>query len=82
MYAAALCVFQPVLAVTPYAPWTPPAFAVGLAPLAWAGVTGMGRGQWVRACGAWLVLFGQYFALIYNASHSASGMGVYSGWVF
>lgn len=81
-YAVFLCVFNPVLAVAPYARWTPPAFAFALAPFVWAGVTGLGRGFWTRAIGAWLMLFGQYFALIYNAANSTSGIGFYAGWVF
>jgi hypothetical protein len=79
LYAAGLFVSEAVLLVTPFIPWTPPAFALLLAPLVWAGVTGLGRGWWKRAVGAWVVLFGQYFALIYNASHSSSHMGCYSG---
>ncbi len=79
LYAFGLFASEAVLLVIPYYPWTPPAFALLLAPLVWAGVTGLGRGWWKRAVGAWLVLFGQYFALIYNASHSSSHMGCYSG---
>jgi hypothetical protein len=81
-YAVLLCVFNPVMAVSPYNRWTPPAFALALGPFVWTGVTGLGRGFWTRAVGAWLVLFGQYFALIYNAAHSASGIGFLKGWVF
>lgn len=43
-------------------PW----FVLLLAPLVWVGVTGPGRGEWVRGVGAWLVLYGQFFALIVN----------------
>jgi hypothetical protein len=81
-YAVFLCVFNPVMAVSPYNRWTPPTFALALGPFVWAGVTCLGRGLWTRVVGAWLVLFGQYFALIYNASHSASGIGFLNAWVF
>jgi hypothetical protein len=75
-----LCAFEPVLVVDQYRWWTVPTFGLCLAPLACAGVAGLGRGQWVRAAGAWLVFFGQCFALAHNATHSESWMGMYSGW--
>ncbi|HJZ56706.1 MAG TPA: hypothetical protein VKE74_17195 [Gemmataceae bacterium] len=82
VYAVILCVFEPVMLVSPYFRLSPLLFALVLALLAWVGVTGLGRGLWVRAIGAWLVLFGQFFAMIFNVSHSDAGMGCYSGWVF
>ena len=79
-YALALGVIGPMLWVQrdrPSGPW----FVLLLAPLAWVGVTGPGRGEWARGIGAWLVLYGQYFALIYNITHGGSGIGCWSGWV-
>ena len=71
----------PMLAVQrdPYsAPW----FILFLAPLVWIGITGPSRGEWARGVGAWLVLYGQFFALIYNITHGESGIGCWSGWVY
>lgn len=45
-----------------------------LAPLAWAGVTGSARGEWLRSMGAWIMLFGQFFMLNYNCSHATTGI--------
>ncbi|OWK38045.1 hypothetical protein FRUB_07165 [Fimbriiglobus ruber] len=53
-----------------------------LAPLVWAGVTDFRRGRWKRAIGAWLVVFCQYFAMIYNMTHELSGLGVWLCWVY
>jgi hypothetical protein len=52
-----------------------------LIPIAWAGVVGLRRGAWKWAIGAWLVLYGQFFALIYNVSHGTSGIGCWMRWV-
>ena len=59
-------------------PW----FVLLLLPLAWVGVAGSARGEWARSIGAWLVLFGQFFALIYNITHDDSGIGCWWGWVY
>ncbi|MDY3559089.1 hypothetical protein R5W23_006292 [Gemmata sp. JC673] len=80
-YAIALGLLGPMLAVQRdrhLGPW----FVLLLAPLAWAGVTGVCRGEWARGVGAWLVLYGQFFALIYNITHGTSGIGCWSGWVY
>jgi hypothetical protein len=45
-----------------------------LAPLVWVGVTAPARGEWVRAFGAWLVLFAHFFVIIYGFAH---GWAVY-----
>jgi hypothetical protein len=80
-YAVTLGLVGPMLWVQANrhaAPW----FVLLLAPLAWVGVTGPGRGDWARGVGAWLVLYGQFFALIYNVTHGDSGIGCWSGWVY
>jgi hypothetical protein len=80
-YAVALALVEPML-------WAQrdrrfgPCLVLLLAPLVWVGVTAPGRGEWVRSIGAWLVLYGQFFALIYNLTHDTSGIGTWSGWVY
>jgi hypothetical protein len=80
-YAVALALFDPMLWVQRdrhSGPW----FILLLAPLVWVGVNGPGRQEWTRGAGAWLVFYGQFFALIYNITHSTSGIGCWSGWVY
>ncbi|MBL8867191.1 MAG: hypothetical protein JNK93_16670 [Planctomycetia bacterium] len=80
-YAVALGLLEPMLLVQRNwhsGPW----FILLLVPLAWAGVTGPGRGDWAHGAGAWLVLYGQLFALVYNMTHDTSGIGCWSGWVY
>ena len=79
-YAVALGMIDPMLWVQRnphFAPW----FVLALAPFVWTGVTAPGRGEWVRGVGSWTVLYGQFFALIYNITHGDSGIGCWSGWV-
>jgi hypothetical protein len=56
-----------------------PLHIVFLTPFAWVGVTALGRGEWVRAYGAWVLLFGQFFELVYNGVHSSSSIGLLLG---
>jgi hypothetical protein len=53
-------------------------FVLMLVPLTWVGVTGPGRGEWVRGIGAWLVLFSEFSSLIYNITHGTSGIGCWA----
>lgn len=80
-YAVLLGLVEPMLWVQRdrhSGPW----FVVLLVPLAWVGVTGPGRGEWCCCIGACLVLYGQFFSLIYNITHGTSGIGCWSGWVY
>ena len=61
---------------------TGPWLVLLLAPLVFLGVIRLKRNSWIRAVGIWLALYGQYFALIYNITHTTSGIGCWSGWVY
>ena len=80
-YAVALGVVEPMLWVQRdrySGPW----FVLLLTPLAWVGINGPRHGEWARGIGAWLVLYGQFFALVYNITHGTSGIGCWSGWIY
>jgi hypothetical protein len=55
VYAALIPVLDPLTHVS-HDYRIAPFYAGFLAPFAWVGVTALGRGQWVRAYGAWVVL--------------------------
>jgi hypothetical protein len=80
-YSIALGLLEPMLVAQrnhQYSPW----FVLLLVPVAWVAVIGFGRSEWRRSLGAWLVLYSQFFALIYNITHLTSGIGCWSGWVY
>jgi hypothetical protein len=60
-----------------YWPW----FIVLLFPLLVVGVSEPARGHWRCGIGALLVLYGQFFAMIYNLTHYQSGVGCWFGWI-
>jgi hypothetical protein len=75
-YALALCIFNPVTLVHRWPEWTP-GFVLLLAPLVGGGVVGLSRGSWVRAAGAWVLVFGQFFTLIHDKVHSSPVIGFF-----
>lgn len=80
-YALALCIIDPSMVVSER-PHFAPVFVLPLVPLVWVGVVGMGRGEWVRSVGAWLVVCGQFFALIFNKTHGGAFAGCWKSFIY
>jgi hypothetical protein len=80
-YALVLCLVDPSMAVSEW-PHFAPVFVLPLAPLVWVGVVGMRRGERVRAVGAWLVVCGQFFALVFNKTHGGSFAGCWKSLIY
>jgi hypothetical protein len=82
-YAIALGVYDPVFWIEPGSNNnTIIGFVLLLAPFAWVAISGTRERGWAGTFGAWLLMFGQFFSLMYNIGHWGSGIGTVRSWIY